>query len=108
MVGAEARAVVALEIFVELNVIAPERVLLKFLLAPVYGPLPVLPFQEDAAEAPRDFLSDLIKVFLLAGPRRALDCKVISVIRVVLKQRSDDQCIDRHPDRSAPIGVAAK
>jgi hypothetical protein len=51
MVCAEAGSVVAVEVFVELDIIAPVRIFLKFLFAPIYRPVAVFTFQENAAQA---------------------------------------------------------
>src|SRR6516164_444932 len=99
----KASPVVAVEVFVERDVIAPIRVFLKYLLASVDWTAAVFVFQEDAAEPARDFLRDLIKIHLVTGASRALDDKVVTVIGVVLQQRADDEHVDWYPDRAAPI-----
>ena len=60
--GAEAGAVVAVEVLVERNVVAPVRVLLELLRAAEHRPPAALVAQEDALQTSRD---------LLAPPRRA-------------------------------------
>ena len=55
-----------------------------------------------------DLLGDLVERHLTPGARRTLDREVVAVVRVVLEQRPDDQRVDRHPDRPAPVGVAAE
>src|SRR5688572_381322 len=57
--GAQARAVVAVEILVEEEVVAPVRVLLERLRAAVDRPSPCLVLEEDAREAVGDVLGDL-------------------------------------------------
>src|SRR5215471_14576244 len=100
--------VVAVEILVELNVITPMGILLKFLYTPIHRPSTVLPLPEDVGQAARDFLGDLIEVHLSAGVGRALDGKIIAVVGVVLEKGADNQSIDGHPDRAAPVRVAPK
>src|SRR6185503_13122175 len=58
VVCAEAGAVVAVEVFVELETIAPVRIFLELLLASVHRSATVLPLKEHAAQAARDFLGD--------------------------------------------------
>ena len=41
-----------------------------------------------------------------AGSRRALHLEIVAIKVVVSLQRFDDQIINRHPDRSAPIRIA--
>ena len=41
------------------------------------------------------------------GPGRVLDAMVGAVVRVELVQRLDQHVVDRHPDRPAPVRVAA-
>ena len=43
-----------------------------------------------------------------SGSRRTFDREIVSVVRVELQQRADDQAVDRHPDRAAPVRVAAE
>src|SRR5262245_53226940 len=45
-------------------------------------------------------------MFSRAG--RALDGEVVTVVVMKLLQRLDDQVIDREPDRSAPVRIAAE
>ncbi len=55
-----------------------------------------------------DFVGDLEEVHQVAGTSGALDFEVVAVIRKIVHQGADDQRVDRHPDRSPPIRVAAK
>ena len=43
-----------------------------------------------------------------AGSRRALHLEIVAVVVMEFLQRFDDQEIDREPDRSAPVGIAAE
>ena len=48
------------------------------------------------------------RFIIVARAGRALDLEVVAVVEVELQQRPDDQRVDRHPDRPAPVGVAAE
>src|SRR5262245_1513098 len=62
--GAQARPVVAVEVFVELQVIAPVRVLLELAGPAEHRPPPLPVAQKDAGQASGQFLGDLVKVHL--------------------------------------------
>src|SRR6476469_10571318 len=108
MAGAEASAVVPMEIFVKENQIAPVRVLLKFLGAAVDRPPTVFVLEKDIRQPSCYVLCYLVQVHLPPGAGWAFDSELVSEIQVVLHQRTDDESVDRHPDRSAPIGIAAE
>src|SRR3954470_7239040 len=89
MARPETRAVVAVEVLVEQEQIAPVRIGLKLRRSSVDGAMSVAVAQEDGGEAARDFLRDLIERHLPARSRGTFDGEVVSVIRVVLEQRPD-------------------
>src|SRR5947209_338942 len=82
--GAEARAVVAVEVFVELNEIAPVRIGLKLLGPPIDRPFPSLVAQEDIAKPASDFFSHLIKIHPPTGTGRTFDGEFITEVTVVV------------------------
>ena len=45
---------------------------------------------------------------MFSGAGGTFDCEVVAVVGVVLQQRADDERIDGHPDRAAPVRVAAE
>src|SRR5262249_20022160 len=108
MAGAEAGAVVTGKVLIEQQIIAPARVLLKRAGAPVDRPAATLVPQKDTGQAARELLSDLIQGQVPAGARGTFDREIIAVIGVILQQAPDNQRVDRHPDWSAPVGVAAE
>src|SRR5262249_19880255 len=105
---AQSRPVIPVEVLVEEDVVAPVGVGLKLLGTAVYGPAAALVAQEDAGESVRDVLGDLEEIHHLAGTGRAFDLERVTVVQVEVQERSDEQGVDRHPDRSAPVGVAAE
>ena len=86
MAGAEAGPVVAVEVLVELEAIAPVRVLLELPGAAVDRTPAVLVFEEDVREPARDLLGDLVQVHLPAGAGRTFDGEIVAVVDVVLQQ----------------------
>ena len=106
--GPDALAGVAVEVLVEQRVILPVGVFLEFPGRPVHGPFPLLVLQEDAGEPAADLVGHLVEVHHLPGSGRALDGERIPVVPVVLEQPAEDQHVDRHPDRAAPVRVAAE
>src|SRR5947208_15878670 len=79
---AEPRAVVAVEVFVEQDEIAPVRVLLEPAGAAVHRPAPIHVTQEDVAQTVRDFLGDLIERHVPAGAGGTFDGEPIAVVEV--------------------------
>ena len=106
--GAEARAVVAVEVFVEQDVVAPVRVVLELGDPAIDRPAPLVVAQEDARKPRRELLRHLEQVHHAARTGRAFDLECVAVVEVILRERADDQHVDRHPDRPAPVGVAAE
>src|SRR4051812_7922550 len=105
MAGTEAGAVVAVEVLVEREVITPVRVLLKLAGTSVDRPPTLVVPQKDTGQPARDLLGDLIQVHEPARARGTFDGELIAVEGVILQQAPDDQGVDGHPDRSAPVGV---
>src|SRR5262245_57590048 len=83
--GAQARAIVTMEIFVEQEVIFPLRIGLKFLRPAVHRP-PARPIaQKDPGEPLGDVPGHLEQVHDLARTGRTLDGEGVAVIQIVLK-----------------------
>src|SRR5438034_2997057 len=108
MRGAEAAAGLAMKILVEQHVIAEMRVLLQYRHVAEDRPAAVGPTQENPAQAPRQLSRDLAEMRQRPGSHRAFDLEIVAVIGMKPLQRLDDQEVDRHPDWSAPIRVAAE
>src|SRR5437660_73416 len=106
--GTEAGAVIAMEVLIKQDEITPVRVVLKLPGSAIDRTPALLIAQEDAGQPPRDFLGDLIEVHAPSGSCRTFHGKVIAVVGVIVQQGADDQAVDRHPDGSPPIRVAAK
>src|SRR6185369_3327650 len=87
--GSQAGAVVAVEIFVEENQVAPVWIVLEFSGASVDGAAAYRGAQESADETIGDFASHLKQGHLDSGAGGALHFKVIPVIAVHLEQRAD-------------------
>src|SRR5215467_4592022 len=105
---AQSGTVVAVEILVEQEVVLPVGVLLELLGAPVHWPRPSFTAQKDARESARQLLRNLIERQVLSRAGRTLDLEVIAVELVQVQQRADQQSVDRHPNRAAPVGIAAE
>ena len=106
----EPGAGVAVEVLVEQDVVAPVRVVLEQRPSPPKtGRRPPVVAQEEADRGgargrrrPRPACS------CCARAGRALDREVVAVVVVELLERLDEQVVDREPDRSAPVRVAAE
>src|SRR5437773_4172519 len=108
MTGAEAGAVVAVEVFVEKQQIAPVRVALELLRVAVHGPSAVAPAQKEPDEPARQLPGDVPEVEPPVRAARTLDLQVVAIKVVELLQRLDEQVVHREPERAAPVGVAAE
>ena len=106
--GPEAGPVVAVEILVEQHEIAPVRVFLELPGSAIDRPPALLVLEKGVRQAARDLFGDLIQVHVPPGARGTLDGEIISIEGVIIHQGPNDQDVDRHPDRSAPVGVAAE
>src|SRR5918995_3958106 len=71
--GADAAAVVAVEVFVEQHVVPEVRIVLQFRMRAERRAPAVLVAQENATETTRERLGDLLDRDEVAGPGRALD-----------------------------------
>src|SRR5262249_42167920 len=106
--GAEAGALVTVEVFIEQEQIAPVRIGLEFSGAPVHGTSALLVTQERTHETLPDFSSDLEQGHALAGARRALHREVIAVEGIEIQEPADQEHVHRKPDGAPPVRVAAE
>ena len=106
--GAEPCSIVAVEILVEQDQVAPVRIFLEFLCASVDRPTAIRVAKERGGKPALDLLCHLEQRHILAGTGRALDFEVVAIKRVQVQERPDDQHIDGHPDGTPPVGVAAE
>jgi hypothetical protein len=108
MACADAGSILAMEIFMEWDVITPMRIILKGFI-PAKNGAPTSDIAAEQVDQSRgDFIGDLIQSDLLARMGGVLDEKVIAVVMVKLLERFDNQIVDREPDRPAPVGISAK
>src|SRR6267142_1545009 len=84
MARPEPRAVVAVEVFIEQDEVAPVRVLLELAGAAVHRPPAIRVAQEDVGQAARDLLGDLIERHVPAGAGGTFDGEPVAVVEVVL------------------------
>ena len=68
----------------------------------------LLILQEDRGQATPDLLRHFIEVHLRPRSRWTFDGECLPIIEVVLNQSADNQHVDRHPDRAAPVRITAK
>ena len=80
MAGADAGAVVTMEVFIEQQVVPPVRIALKLFGAAENRPPPVFVAQENADQAISDFVRYFEQVHQISWADRALDFEVVAVI----------------------------
>src|SRR6516162_4385515 len=103
MIGPKTGAVVTVEIFVELDEVAPVGIFLELFGPSINRAAAIMVFQENQGDAAGDFLGNLIKIHSPPGARRTFNDQGISVIGIIIHQGPEDQEIDRHPDGAAPV-----
>src|SRR5215470_2938916 len=106
--GAEAGALVTVEVFIEQEQIAPVRIGLEFSGAPVYGTSALLVTQERTHETLGDLARDLEEGHELAGAGRTLHRELVAVEGVEIQEPTDEEHVHRKPDGASPVGVAAE
>src|SRR5215467_277044 len=106
--GSESCSVVAMEIFVEQDVILPMRIFLKLFGSSINRALAVLVSQENTGRPSSNFLSYLEQSHLPAGAGGAFDFEVVAVELIQVQQSAYEQAIHGHPHRTSPIGVSSE
>src|SRR6185437_15875121 len=106
--GPKARTVVAVEILIKQDQVAPMWIVLELGSPAVDRPLPFGIAQKGARQPADDLLRYFEQRHVLTGPGRTLNFEVVAVEAVKIHQCADDQRIDRHPDRTTPVGIAAE
>ena len=91
MTGAQPGAVVAVEVLVEQDMIAPVRIVLERRRAAVDRPVTIRVAQEDPFEAAGDLLRHLEQVHHVARTGRALHLEVVAVVQRRSSAAPDDQ-----------------
>src|SRR5579863_7011443 len=72
------------------------------------GAYPARSGHEERDEAPGQLPCDLLQVHPPAAPGGELHEEGVAVEEVVALERLDEQVVDRHPYRAAPVGVPAE
>src|SRR4051812_3816865 len=108
MARADASSIVAVEEFVEQDVVPPMRVALKFFGAPVNRPPAVCIACKGSDQTICNFLADFKEVHQLAGSCRTLNPEIVSVVLIQVQERPDKHDVDWHPYRAAPVRVPPK
>src|SRR5436309_5234648 len=108
MARADARAVVAVEVFVQPDEVPPVRIGLELGDASVDRPSPIRSAQENTGQASGELSRYVPEGRALTRSGRALDLKAGAVEVVELLEGLDQQVVDGKPDRSAPVGISAE
>ena len=106
--GPQPATIVAVEVFVEQQQIAPVRILLEDLARAIDWPAALLVAKEDPRQPTLELETDVPEIPVLSRSSGTFDVKVVPEKIVKLLQGFDDQEIDRKPDGSAPVRVAAE
>ena len=95
-------------IFVEEHEIFRALLLLEAGVGGHHRAASVRTLEREAGQALGKHLGDLAERQLAPGTRRILHEEILAVIAFELIEGLDQEVIDRHPDGTAPIGVAAE
>src|SRR4051812_2861732 len=98
MAGAQTLAGVAMEIFVEQNVVAPMRVLCEARVAAIAGAVARCVREEERGQTSFDFAGGFLQGHHIAGAGGTLDLEVVAIKMVVTFQRLNDEEVDWKPD----------
>jgi hypothetical protein len=85
--GAQPGTIVAMEVFKEVDVVAPEWITLELFRAAIDRPPAMFVAQEDANEPVRDLLTHLEEVHEFPGSPGAFDFEVVAVIQIEVISR---------------------
>src|SRR5215831_3217592 len=105
---ADAAAGVAVEVLVEVDVVAELAVVLHLGIQRVDLAYAGRVLQKDSRETIRQLLRDLIERDTTSRAGRTLDEETVPVIVVELLKRLDEQKVDGKPHRAAPVRVASE
>src|SRR5262249_36274961 len=110
MAGADAGAVVPVEVFMKGNAIPPMRIGLKVVVVAPHGAAAPAGggAQEEVCEGGCQVRGGLAEIAQPSGAGRAFHLQGVSVVEVVIVQCTNEKVVHRKPDRSAPVRVAAK
>src|SRR6185503_15680259 len=102
MACAQSCPVITLKIFIKEQVITPMRIALEFFCSSIERAAPMLVAHENARQAIADFLTHFKEIHELSRTRRALNLEIITIIKIELEQRPNQQGVHGQPDGSAP------
>src|SRR5215469_3928561 len=104
----ESCAVIAVEVLIKENVVAPVRISLEFLGSSVHGPTAMLIPKKYSNEPIRDLLAHLEQVHQFARTCRTFNFEIVSVVSVKGQETPHEKNVNWHPHRPPPIGIATK
>jgi hypothetical protein len=105
MAGADTSSAITVEVFMERDVVAPLRIVLKERVGPKDRPAALLVTQKDVREPPRELLRHLPYRQFRAGAGWVFYQQIIAIELMVFLERFDQQEIDGEPDRPAPVRI---
>src|SRR5262245_60187342 len=108
MPGPETGAVVAMKVLMEEDVIPPVRIVLELRRAAEHRAVPSLIPQKDPGQTRRELPRDFEEGHHPARSGWALHFEFVAIVGIELQERPVHQDVDRHPDRAAPVRVAAE
>src|SRR6059058_3202625 len=108
MTRTQTGAIVAMEVLVEKNQIAPVGIRLKFFRSAIDRPVACGIAEEDSGEPVAQLLCNLEQCHPFSRTGRALHFELVSEVGIHLEQSPNDERVHRHPDGTTPIGIASK
>src|SRR5689334_4312382 len=108
MAGADSRAVIAMEVLIEEQIVAPVGIVAELRGIAENGTAAALVLAEDRHQPGGQLASHFEERHGPAGSRRTVDFEAVPEILVKAQEGADNQDVDREPDRSSPIRIAAE
>ena len=105
MTGADARAIIAMIIFVKEQIVAPVPVVLEFLCTTKDRAPAIAIAKKDRVVAAGNFFGDLVQRHHSATASRTFYLKIFAVVSVVMQHGPNDESVNRRPDRAAPVAI---
>src|SRR5215472_5969190 len=103
MGGTEALSGLAVEVFVEEDVVAPRGIALEELGLAIHRTPPLRVEQEEPKQPTFEFVRDLAEVRLCAGTCGQLDGEALAEGAVQVAERLERKKIEGEPDRTPPV-----
>jgi hypothetical protein len=106
MGGADASAIVPVEVLVKVNVVPKVRIALQPIILAKNRSAALLISPKYSHQTAAQFNGNVVNCYIATRPGWTFDLKVVSVVMMKLLQGLDDEIVHGKPNRAAPVRVA--